>query len=126
MDLLYTLTSALPLGIGLLLSFHYLKKKNRTLYYRNLFASIFSGMVILLLLYEALFGDYLSKSSTAAVIFFFAPIYGTVAYFVGYGLTMLATDKTEASKAFLLVDRLMMIVPIVMFLVLTMGIIFKI
>ena len=120
------LFSTLPLGIAILKALHHLKKENRTLYYRNLFASIFSGMVIFLLLYEALFGDYLSKSSTAAVIFFFAPIYGTVAYFVGYGLTMLSTDKTEASKAFLLVDRLMMIVPIVMFLVLTMGIIFKI
>ncbi len=120
------LFSTLPLGIAILKALYYLKKENRTLYYRNLFASIFSGMVILLLLYEALFGDYLSKSSTAGVIFFFAPIYGAVAYFVGYGLTMLATDKTEASKAFLLVDWLMMIVPIVMFFVLTMGIIFKI
>ena len=120
------LFSTLPLGIAILKALYCLKKENRTLYYRNLFASIFSGMVIFLLLYGALFGDYLSKSSTAAVIFFFAPIYGTVAYFVGYGLTMLATDKAEASKPFLLVDRLMIIIPIVMFFVLTMGIIFKI
>ena len=125
MDLLYALTSALPLGIGMLLSFHYFKKENRTLYYRNLFASIFSGGFTLFILYGSLFGDDLSSSSTAVLIFLVAPVYGLIAYLVGYALTVLVTDKDKASKPILLGDQLIMVIPIVIFVVLAVGIILR-
>ncbi len=127
MDLLYTLTSALPLGIGLLLSFHYFTKKNRTLYYRNLFAGILSGGLPLLVLYEPLFGDdfTITGSSTGALIFGVAPVYGVVGYIVGYALTVLVTDKDEASKPILLGEQLMVVIPAAIFFVLTVGIILR-
>jgi len=127
LDLLYTITSALPLGIGLLLSFHYFTKKNRTLYYRNLFAGMLSGGLPLLVLYEPLFGDDfdLTGSSTTALIFGVAPVYGVVGYIVGYALTVLVTDKDEASKPILLGDQLIILIPVVTFVVLTVGIILR-
>ena len=120
--LFFTLISVLPLGLGTLAAIRHLRKGVRTTYIRNLSGSITAGIITILMLFGSLFGDDLSSSSTAALIFLFVPIYATVAFAVGYGVSVLATDKSEVSIPISSVGRLLLLVPITILLVLVVGI----
>ncbi len=120
--LFFTLISVLPLGLGILVSIRHLQQGVRSSYIRNLSGSIASGIITLLMLFGSLFGDDLSSSSTAALIFLFVPIYATVAYAVGYGLSILATNKSETSIQISLAGRRLLIIPITILLILVVGI----
>lgn len=116
--LLFKTISVLPLGLGMLAAIRYLRKGVRHAYIRNLFGSIAAGIVALLMLFGSLFGDDLSSSSTAAIIFIFVPIYAALAQGAVYWII----GKAETSKPISFVDRLFLLIPIAILLVLMVGI----
>ena len=82
--------SALPLAFGTVIAAIHLRKANAGPYMRNLWGSTAAGFAALMLLFGSLFGGDLSSSSTAGLIFLFAPIYSAIALGVGYGLGALS------------------------------------
>ena len=63
-----------------------LRRREAGPYVRNLWGSTTAGLVALTLLFGSLFGEDLSSSSTAGLVFLFAPIYSAIALGVGYGI----------------------------------------
>jgi len=114
--------SALPLSIGLLAAAHHKQNGSRALYLRNLNGSIAAGAVSLFLLWGSLFGDDLSSSSTAALIFLFAPIYSAAAQVVVYGVSALVIRRSKSPEAISPVSRRAMLAPLGMLGVLVFGI----
>lgn len=94
--LLFMSVSALPSALGTFAAFRYLRKNNVGSYIRNIWGSTAAGLVALGLLFGALFGSDLSKSSTAGLIFVFVPIYAAMALGAGYGLGALAFRRLAA------------------------------
>jgi hypothetical protein len=88
--------SALPLAIATGLAALHLRRGKAGPYRRNLWSSTAAGIVALGLLWGALFGNDLSSSSTAGLIFLFVPIYSAIGLGVGYGLGALAHRKATA------------------------------
>ncbi len=119
---LFTLISVLPLGFGLLVAVHHLRRGVRIMYLRNLYGSIAAGIVALLLLFGSLFGDDLSSSSTAALIFLFVPVYATLALGVVYGISALLLGKPETTESISSVKRKLILIPITILLILIVGI----
>jgi hypothetical protein len=78
------LMAVLPLVLGTIGAVRHLRVGRRRPYIRNLFGALAAGVVTLGLLWTSLFGDGLSTSSTAGLIFLFAPIYSAVALLMGY------------------------------------------
>jgi hypothetical protein len=78
------LIATLPLVLGTVGAVRHLRAKRKRPYIRNLSAAIAAGVVTLGLLWTSLFGDDLSRSSNAGLIFLFTPIYSAVALLVGY------------------------------------------
>jgi len=118
--LYFILFDLLPLVIGLLTSFNYLKKDNRKYYIINLTGTIFAGIITLLLMYTSLFEDALSTSSTASLIFLFVPIYATIAYIIGYWLSFFILETKPEISSF---SRKLIIIPIIILVILLAGII---
>jgi hypothetical protein len=81
--------SAWPLAVGTWLVVFHFRKGQSGPYHRQLWGSIAAGVVALGLLWRSLFGDALSSSSTAALIFIFVPTYSAAGFGVGYGLAAL-------------------------------------
>lgn len=94
--LLWTSISAFPLAIGTGLAAIHLRRGKSGPYRRNLWSSTAAGIVALGLLWGSLFGDELSSSSTAGLIFLFVPIYSAVGLGIGYVLGALAHRKATA------------------------------
>jgi hypothetical protein len=94
--LLWTSISAFPLAIGTALAAFHLRRDKSGLYRRNLWSSTTAGIVALGLLWGSLFGNDLSSSSTAGLIFLFVPIYSAVGLGIGYVLGALADRKANA------------------------------
>jgi hypothetical protein len=121
-SLFFTSISLLPLGLGILSSIHHRKQGARTSYIRHLSGTISSGIITLLMLFSSLYGDDLSSSSTASLIFLFAPIYATIVYGIGYGLSSLITDKSKKSIPISHASRQVLLLPIIILLILMVGI----
>lgn len=119
---LFTSILALPLGLGLFFAVSHLRRGARIKYLRNLYGSIAAGIVAFLLLSGSLFGDDLSSSSTAALIFLFAPIYSALAFGTVYGVSTLLLGKPETSESIPSVERIFLSIPITILLVLIVGI----
>jgi len=120
--LLLSSISVLPLGLGLIATVRHLRAGSRTAYLRNINGSIAAGAVILLLLWGPLFGEDLSSSSTAGLIFLFTPIYAAVAQGIVYGITAAAIGKEVAPGTISPSSRRALLVPLSMLVVLMIGI----
>jgi hypothetical protein len=90
--LLLMLLSVVPLALGTLTALIHLRAGRKGQYIRNLLGAIVAGAITLLLLTGSLFGDDLSGSSTAILIFLFVPIYSAGAWLIGY-LTGVALNR---------------------------------
>jgi len=91
--------SILPLAFGLLIAIRHLRSGRMNLYTRNLFGSLAASVVVLGLLWGSLFGVDLSSSSTAGLIFLFAPIYSLAALLVGYLIGVAANRGSRSADA---------------------------
>src|SRR2546423_15060239 len=78
--------AAVPLAVGTIMAAFRLRKREAGPYVRNLWGSTAAGLVVLALLFSYLFGKDLSRSSTAGLVFLFAPIYSAIALGIGYGM----------------------------------------
>jgi len=128
--LLLMLISTTPLVWGTIMAGRSLRKGNKGAYFRNLGGSIAAGALTLGLLFGSLFGTDLSSSSTAALIFVFAPIYAAAAFGIGYGLGALvyrrltqAEDNTGGPIKISTYNRNLFWVPVALLGVLLFGII---
>lgn len=119
--LLISSISALPLGLGLLAAKRHMRAGARVAYLSNLNGSIAAGVVILLLLWGSLFGNDLSSSSTAALIFLFAPIYAAAAQGIVYGISRAAIGKSTSSTTISTSLKRAILVPLSLLLVLLFG-----
>lgn len=113
--------SALPLALGTLAAACYLRAGARPAYLRNLAGSIAAGVVVLLLLWGSLFGNDLSGSSTAGLIFLFAPIYAAAAQGIVYGISAAVVRKSPTLEEISLPARRALLAPVVMLAVLLFG-----
>lgn len=84
--LLLMCVSLLPLAIATALAATHLSRSNAGAYLRNLWSSTATGLAALVLLVGSLFGNDLSSSSTAGLIFLFVPIFCTIVLAFGYAL----------------------------------------
>lgn len=119
--LLFGSISALPLALGLIAAVRHLLAGARSAYLHNLFASIAAGGVALALLWSSLFGDNLSKSSTAALIFAVAPIYAALAQGLGYGIASALFRASATPRPISLIARGALLVPLAMLAVFMTG-----
>lgn len=115
--------SALPLALGTLAAARHQRAGTRSAYFRNLAGSIAAGVVVLFLLWGSLFGNDLSSSSTAGLIFLFAPIYAVVAQGLFYGICAAVLSKPPTPEAISLTARKALLFPVVMLLVLLFGLV---
>jgi hypothetical protein len=121
--LLFSLIITLPLALGTFAVVRHLRAGSRSKYLQNLAGSIAAGAVMLLLLWSSLFGDSLSKSSTAALILAIAPMYGAVAQGIAYFATMAILRKSPAQQPVSFLARVPMLVPVLMLAVLVAGLV---
>jgi hypothetical protein len=121
--LLLSLISALPLGLGTLAALRHLRSGARSAYLRNLSGSIAAGLVVLALLWGSLFGDDLSSSSTAGLVFLFAPIYAAAAQGIVYGIGASVIKQSTIPEAISLPARRALLVPVLMLAVLLFGLV---
>jgi len=122
--------SALPLAGGTIAAVRHLRARRLSPYIRNLCGSITAGLVTLGLLFGSLFGDDLSRSSTAAVIFVFVPFFAAgalvIGLVIGAALTRTFPVPAESSGSpppISAVVRSLVSVPIVMLAITIFGII---
>lgn len=113
--------SALPLALGTLAAARHLRAGARPAYLRNLAGSIAAGVVVLLLLWGPLFGNDLSGSSTAGLIFLFAPIYAAAAQVILYGISATVVKKQPTPETISLPARKVLLIPVAMLVVLLFG-----
>src|SRR6266536_12958 len=95
------LIATLPLVLGTVGAVRHLRAERKRPYIRNLSGAIAAGVVTVGLLCTSLFGDSLSRSSTAGLIFLFAPIYSAVALLVGYLIGVVlnrASSRTDEDR----------------------------
>lgn len=112
--------SALPLSIGLYAAVRNLQSESRPKYLRNLAACTVAGIVALILLWDTLFNDSLSKSSTSALIFAVVPIYATGALGIVYGIFSIII-KDSTNNAISSFERYSLIAPALILIVLLFG-----
>lgn len=124
------LASVVPLALGTFMAVFRLRKREAGPYVRNLWGSTVAGLVVLVLLFGSLFGKDLSSSSTAGLIFLFAPIYSAIALAVGYGMGAVVYRKSvkrvaaEATPGLISINsRRFVWVPVAMLGVLLFGIV---
>ena len=118
---LFSSISALPLALGTLAAAIHLRAGVRPAYLRNLAGSIAAGVVVLLLLWGSLFGSDLSSSSTAGLIFLFAPIYAAAAQGIVYAISAAVVRLSQTSETISLPARKALLAPLVMLVVLLFG-----
>jgi hypothetical protein len=123
-------TSTVPLALGTIAASLYLRKGKTNQYRRSLWGSTAAGLVALGLLYGSLFGSDLSSSSTAGLIFLFAPIYSAIGLGLGYAFGAIAhrvsatsAETAAATIAISVGSRRALWIPIAMLSVLLIGII---
>ena len=128
--LLWMSISAFPLALGTMFAVLHRWKSRTGPYLRNLWGSTAAGVVAVGLLFGSLFGTDLSSSSTAGLIFLFAPIYSAVALGIGYGLGAFAyrqlAKREEASgeePGISLISRHLIWAPVAMLSILMFGIV---
>lgn len=117
---LLTTISALPLIIGLIAAVRSLRQELRPKYLQNLVACTVAGIVALTLLWDTLFSDDLSKSSTSALIFAVTPIYAAGALGIVYGIFSTLFKNSE-QKIISPYERYSLIAPILLLIVLMYG-----
>ncbi|HEV8256499.1 MAG TPA: hypothetical protein VGR42_05925 [Casimicrobiaceae bacterium] len=122
--------STVPLALGTIAAALHLRKGKTGPYLRNLSGSTAVGLVALGLLFGSLFGSDPPSSSTAGLIFLFAPLYSAVALGFGYGMAALAhrmaAKSAEAIGTKVLIttrSRRFVWVPVAMLCILMFGII---
>jgi hypothetical protein len=93
----------------------------RQAYLHHLVASIAGGTVALALLWSSLFGDALSGSSTAALIFAVVPFYAAAAQASVYGAFRLMAGPATKPGVVSLLGRSALLVPFALFAVLMFG-----
>lgn len=121
--LLFCSISALPLAIGVIASVRQLRAGARSAYFTHLAASVIGGAVTLGLLWSSLFGDSLSKSSTAALILAIAPVYAAVAQTLIYVIGGLIFKQSSTPQTIPLLARSALLIPLLMLAVLMVGVV---
>src|SRR3954470_980802 len=97
--LLFCSIVALPLLIGIIAAFRHLRAGSRAAYFLHVFAAVIGGAVVLALLWSSLFGDSLSKSTTAALILAIAPIYAAAAQGLVFAVGTVIFKKSSKAQA---------------------------
>lgn len=127
--LLLMLISVLPLAIGTVAALTHLRAGRKGPYCSNLWGSVAAGVVTHLLLGGSLFGDDLSSSSTAGLIFIFVPIYSAGALFIGYLIgaafnrfSHRTSDGTLANPPIPIWLRNLLWIPVFMFAIVLFGV----
>jgi len=120
--LLFSSLCALPLALGIVAAIGRLRAGVRAAYLRHLAASCTAGAVALALLWSSLFGDNLSRSSTAALIFVVAPVYAALAQAMAYGLAALVFRKSATPQAISAGAKIALLAPLLMLVVLLYGV----
>jgi hypothetical protein len=122
--------SALPLALGTMSAVRHLRTNKAGPYLRNLWGSTAAGLVAIGLLFGSLFRTDLSSSSTAGLIFLFAPIYSGIALGIGYGLGALTyrtlaqtAESSRTQPAISSVSRRFIWVPVTILSILMFGVI---
>lgn len=92
------LIATLPLLLATIGAVRHLLAERKHPYIRNLFGAIAAGVTTLGLLWSLLFGEDLSRSSTAGLVFLFTPIYSTVAFFIGYLMGVVANRASRREE----------------------------
>lgn len=123
--LLFSFITILPLLLGVIFAIRHVWQKKRIHYFRNLCGSIAAGVILLMFLYGSIFGDDLSSSSTAGLIFIFAPIYATIAFGLIYGICAFILGKPQDNKPISSNGLMLLSIPATILLVLIVGL-FKI
>lgn len=113
--------SGLPLGLGTLAAVRHLRAGAWKAYLCNLAASIAAGTVTLFLLWGSFFGDDLSSSSTASVVFVIAPIYAAVAQGIVYSIAKVVLRNRPMAEAISQPVRKALLLPVFMLVVLLFG-----
>ena len=121
--LLFFLLPVLPLGCGLLSALWHLCKGRAAAYARNLNASIAGGIVALFMLSSSLFGDALYSSSTAGLVFVFAPIYSAIAQAIFWAVSFLATKNSQTPAPIPAYKKRLIWLPIFILIVLVVGLV---
>lgn len=121
--LLFSLIITLPLALGTFAVVRHLRAGARSKYLQNLAGSIAAGAVMLPMLWSSLFGDSLSKSSTAALILAVAPMYGAVAQAIAYFVTAAILRKSPPRQPVSFLARVPMLVPLAMLAVMLSGLV---
>jgi hypothetical protein len=122
-QLLFSALSALPLVLGMIAAVRHLRAGSRSAYLQNLFASIAGGTVALALLWSSLFGDSLSKSSTAGLIFAVAPVYAGVAQGIVHAVAGAFLKRLRSPVAISSFARVPLLFPLGLLAVLMFGIV---
>jgi|GEM_PF-2094020 len=121
--LLFCSLSASPLLIGLIAAFRHLRAGSRAHYFLHLAAGLAGGAVALALLWSSLFGDNLSKSSTAALILAIAPMYAAAAQVLIFGVGSVILKKPSTHRTIGPAARAALLVPLSMLAVLVFGLV---
>jgi hypothetical protein len=120
---LFCALSALPLAVGMFLAFRHWRAGKLSAYLGHLIAGSVAGCVALGLLWSSLFGDSLSKSSTAGLIFAIAPFYAVIAQGIVFGLAKAVSRKSTGAAPISAVALGAMLLPLAVFAVLMVGLI---
>lgn len=119
--LLFSSLSALPLALGSFFAVRHLRAGSPSAYYQHLGASIGAGAVALALLCSSMFGDNLSRSSTAGLIFAVAPFYAAIVQGMVYAIGAAVFRKSAIPKPIPAAARLAVLFPLLMLAVLLFG-----
>jgi hypothetical protein len=122
-QLLFGSLSALPLAIGIIAAIRQLREGSRAGFVQHLCASTAGGAVALALLWSSLFGDSLSKSSTAGLIFAVAPVYAAVAQGVVHAILGWLFKKAASPRTVSPFAWPALLLPLLMLAVLMFGLV---
>lgn len=121
--LLFCSLSALPLIIGIIAALRHLRAGSRAYYFLHLAAGLAGGALALALLWSSLFGDNLSKSSTAALILAIVPMYAAAAQVLIFGIGSVILKKPSTQRSIGAVARAALLVPLLVLAVLMFGLV---
>lgn len=126
----FTLLSIAPLIVGVIGVWRK-KKRGWALEYNNyIVASILCGLVTLMFLWSSLFGDALSSSSTAGLIFAVVPFYGLIVLLVSLGIGKLVIfgmrireKKGDENPVARKINRVLIYIPSAILAILLAGVV---
>ena len=72
---------------------------------------------------SSLFGEALSSSSTASLVFLFAPIYAAIAQGIIYGVSKWYIDTSDVTRKISSIDKSLLFMPLIFLLILSIGIV---